>query len=155
MPETANDRDVQLAGIIEAHRDTEGAALAVLLAVQAEYGHVPRDAVPRIAQALNLSRAELHGVLTFYHDLRTEPAGRHVLKLCRAEACQSLGAEAVAARALARVPGWGETTPDGRLTVEPAFCLGLCASGPAMMIDGVPYARLTPERLDAILEGVA
>jgi formate dehydrogenase subunit gamma len=152
MPETANDRDVRVTEIIDAHRATPGAALAVLLAIQAELGHVPRDAVPQVAAALNLSRAEIHGVLTFYHDLRTEPAGRHVLKLCRAEACQSLGAEAVAARALARVPGWGATSADGRLTVAPAYCLGLCACSPAALLDGAPVGRLDPARRDALLD---
>ncbi|MFX7705194.1 NAD(P)H-dependent oxidoreductase subunit E, partial [Acinetobacter baumannii] len=93
------------------------------------FGHVPEAAVPLLASALNLSRAEVHGVVTFYHDFRREPAGRHVLKLCRAEACQAVGADALHERLLKRLGlDWGATTPDGRLTVEATYCLGLCAS---------------------------
>jgi formate dehydrogenase subunit gamma len=108
-----------------------------------------------IAAALNLSRAEVHGIVTFYHDFRHAPAGRHVLKLCRAEACQSMGADALASHAQARLHmGWGETASDGSLTLEPIFCLGLCACAPTAMLDGRVVGRLDRERLDALLDGV-
>ena len=155
MPETANDREGRVAEIIAAHAGMEGATLPILLAIQDEYGYVPLDVVPQVAQALNLSRADVHGVLSFYHDFRTEPPGRHVLKLCRAESCQSMGCEELAKRALARVPeGWGGTTADGKLTIEAAFCLGLCACSPAAMLDGAPVGRLDPARLDALLDAL-
>ena len=123
--------------ILEAHRGLEGPLLPILHAVQAAFGHVPQSALPQIAKALNLSKAEVHGVVSFYHDFREAPAGRHVLKLCRAEACQAMGADSVAG-AIKEALGidWHETTPDGRVTLEPVFCLGLCACGPAAMLDG-------------------
>lgn len=124
----------------------EGPALPILHALQTEFGHVPSVAVPLVAEALNLSRAEVHGILTFYHDFRTEPLHGRVVKLCRAEACQARGVEALAARAETR-------HGDGSVRIEATFCLGLCAAGPAALVDGTPYARLTPERFDAILEG--
>ncbi|MYZ49604.1 formate dehydrogenase subunit gamma [Propylenella binzhouense] len=148
----SSETDVAVERIIAAHRETEGAALPILLAVQEALGHVPDAAIAPIAAALNLSRAEIHGVLTFYHDLRREPPGRHVLKLCRAEACQASGGRALEAAAQARLGvDFGETTPDGRVTLEAAYCLGLCASGPAALVDGRPVARLDRARLDALL----
>lgn len=123
--------------ILEAHHGLEGPLLPILHAVQAAFGHVPQAAVPQIAKALNLSKAEVHGVISFYHDFRETPAGRHVLKLCRAEACQAMGADRVAGAIKAALGiDWHETTPDGRVTLEPVFCLGLCACGPAAMVDG-------------------
>jgi formate dehydrogenase subunit gamma len=129
-----NDR---IAEILTAHRGLEGPLLPILHAIQAEFGHVPQSAIPKIAAELTLSKAEVHGVISFYHDFRESPAGRHVIKLCRAEACQTMGADAVAARIKAALGiDWHETTPDGRVTLEPVFCLGLCACGPAAMVDG-------------------
>ncbi len=129
-----NDR---IAEILDAHRGLEGPLLPILHAIQAAFGFVPDAAVPQIAAALTLSKAEVHGVISFYHDFRSAPAGRHVLKLCRAEACQTMGADAVAGRIKAALGiDWHETTPDGRVTLEPVFCLGLCACGPAAMVDG-------------------
>jgi formate dehydrogenase subunit gamma len=129
-----NDR---IAEILTEHLGLEGPLLPILHAIQAEFGHVPQTAIPQIAAALMLSKAEVHGVISFYHDFREEPAGRHVIKLCRAEACQTMGADAVAARIKAALGiDWHETTPDGRVTLEPVFCLGLCACGPAAMVDG-------------------
>jgi formate dehydrogenase subunit gamma len=140
--------------IIEAHLATEGAALPILHALQEEFGCVPEDAVPLVAAALNLTRAEMHGIVTFYHDFRREPPGRHVLKLCRAEACQSMGGEALAARARERLGiGWGETARDGSVTLEPVYCLGLCACAPSALLDGKPVGRLDGARLDALLDG--
>jgi formate dehydrogenase subunit gamma len=127
----------RIAEILEAHQGLEGPLLPILHAIQAAFGYVPDSAVPQIAKALMLSKAEVHGVISFYHDFRSAPAGRHVLKLCRAEACQTMGADAVAGRIKAALGiDWHETTPDGRVTLEPVFCLGLCACGPAAMVDG-------------------
>ncbi|MDO9710550.1 formate dehydrogenase subunit gamma [Paracraurococcus lichenis] len=131
------------AAIIAGHAGMEGATLPILHALQEAFGHVPPQAVPMVAEALDLSRAEVHGCLTFYHDFRREPAGRHVVKLCRAEACQAVGADALHTELLAAHGiGWHGTTPDGRVTVESVFCLGLCANGPAALVDGEPVARL-------------
>ena len=123
--------------ILAAHQELEGPLLPILHAVQEAFGHVPQSAIPQIAAALGLTKAEVHGVISFYHDFREKPAGRHVLKLCRAESCQTMGADAVADR-IKKALGidWHETTPDGRVTLEPVFCLGLCACGPAAMVDG-------------------
>jgi formate dehydrogenase subunit gamma len=135
--------------IIAAHAGLEGACLPVLHALQEEFGCVPHEAVPIVAEALNLSRAEVHGVVSFYHDFRAAPPGRHVLKLCRAEACQAMGADVLSAGLLGRLAvEWGGTTADGRLTVEPAFCLGLCACAPAALIDGEPVGRLDAAALE-------
>ena len=137
---------------IAANRTLPGALLPVLHAIQDALGFVPRDAVPRIAHALNLSQAEVHGVITFYHDFRSAPPGRHVLKLCRAEACQAMGSEALAERLTRRLGvGWRDTTPDGALTIEPVYCLGNCALSPAAMLDGKLRGRITAESLDAII----
>ncbi|WP_414475254.1 formate dehydrogenase subunit gamma [Microvirga sp. M2] len=138
--------------IVAAHARCDGAALPVLHALQDEFGHIPDEAIPLVAEALNLSRAEIHGIVTFYHDFRRQPAGRHVLKLCRAEACQSMNGAAVAQGLLATLGiGWGETTPDGSLTVEGVFCLGLCACAPSALYDGEPIGRLDPGTLDEVV----
>jgi formate dehydrogenase subunit gamma len=140
------------AQIIAEHRDLEGPLLPILHAVQQAFGCVPEQAVPVIAEALNLSRAEVHGVVTFYHDFRQQPAGRHLLKLCRAEACQAAGGDALAARAEARLGvRFGDTTRDGRVTLEPVYCLGLCSVSPTAMIDGRVVARIDDKKLDALL----
>jgi formate dehydrogenase subunit gamma len=145
----------EAAAIITREQHREGALLPILHALQNAFGYVPEAAVPMIAEALNLSRAEVHGVVTFYHDFRREPAGRHVLKLCRAEACQSAGGNALAARAQAKLAvGFGGTTPDRRVTLEPVYCLGLCATAPAAMLDGRVVGRLDDQRLDALLTDV-
>lgn len=131
-----------------------GALLPVLHAVQERLGHVPPAALPLIARALHLSRAEVHGVVSYYHHFRSSPPGRHVLQICRAESCQALGAEALLAQARERL-GCSEAAPTSachRHTVEAAYCLGLCAMSPALTLDGQPHARMTPARLDALLE---
>lgn len=137
---THSDR---IAEILEAHQGLEGPLLPILHAIQEAFGYVPDSAVPQIAKSLMLSKAEVHGVVSFYHDFRSAPAGRHVLKLCRAEACQTVGADAVADR-IKKALGidWHETTADGRVTLEPVFCLGLCACGPAAMVDGRLVGRV-------------
>ena len=134
----------------EAGRD--GALLPVLHALQAAFGHVPDEAVPLIAQALNLSRAEVHGCVTFYHDFRRTPGPARVLKLCQAEACQSRGGAALTARAEDKLGvKLHGVTADGRLGLEPVYCLGLCATAPSAMLDGKPVGRLDPKRLDALI----
>jgi formate dehydrogenase subunit gamma len=139
--------------IIAAHAAREGALLPILHDLQHEFGWIPDSAVPVIAEALNLSRADVHGVLTFYHDFRREPAGRVVVKLCQAEACQARGAREITARAEARLGvALGETTPDGAVTLEPIYCLGLCASGPSALVDDRPVARLDAARLDRMID---
>lgn len=140
--------------ILADHTGVAGPLLPVLHALHARFGHLPQPALPVVAEALALSRAEVHGVASFYHDFRTAPAGRRVVKLCRAEACQAVGARDLAAHVQARLDiGWGETTADGAVTLEPVYCLGLCACGPAALVDGAVAGRLTPERLDRLMEG--
>ena len=124
-------------------RFLEGPLLPILHEVQQEFGYVPQEALPVIAEELNLSRAEVHGVMTFYHDYRDHPAGRHVLKLCRAEACQSMGGDAVAERVKTLLGiDFHQTTLDGSVTLEPVYCLGLCACAPSAMLDGEVYGRV-------------
>ena len=145
----------QVQDILAAYSGMEGPLLPILHAVQAEFGHVPQEALPVIAKSLNLSRAEVHGVMSFYHDFREKPAGRHVVKLCRAEACQSMGADRIAAHAKQRLGvDWHGTTLDGAVTLEPIFCLGLCACAPAAMVDGKLVGRVDEARLDALIAGV-
>jgi len=141
--------------ILVAHNGMEGPLLPILHAIQHEFGHVPQAALPVIAGHLSLTKAEVHGVMSFYHDFREQPAGRHVIKLCRAEACQAMGANRVAAHAQNRLGiDWHETTRDGAVTLEPVFCLGLCACAPAAMVDGRLVARLDETRVDALLAEV-
>jgi formate dehydrogenase subunit gamma len=141
-----------LRGIIAGHLHLEGALLPILHALQDAYGHVPPAAAPIIIDALNISRAELHGVISFYHDFREHPAGRHVLKICRAEACQAVGANALAEATLARLGlDWHGTTANGAVTVEPVYCLGLCACGPAVMVDDRVVGRVDGARMATLL----
>ena len=141
--------------IIAAHRHREGPLLPILHDVQAEWGMIPDAAQPVIAAALNISRAELHGVISFYHDFRDHPAGRHVLRLCRAEACQAMGGAALGDAAKAALGiDWHGTTADGAVTLEPVFCLGLCACAPAAQVDGQLVGRLNAARLTALLDGM-
>lgn len=149
----SKDRAEEIIGL---YRETEGAALPILHALMDEFGCVPPEAVPLIAAALNLTRAEVHGVVSFYHDFRTTPPGRHTLKLCRAEACQAMGGDALAEAAQKRLGArWGDTTSDCAVTLEPVYCLGLCACAPAAMLDGKPIGRLDRERLMKLLNGAA
>ena len=142
----------RLEEILKAHRGLEGALLPILHAVQVEFGYVPQQVLPIIAKDLNISRAEVHGVVSFYHDYREQPAGRHVVKLCRAEACQAMGSDAVAAHVQKSLGvDWHETTSDGAVTLDPVFCLGLCACGPAAMVDGKLLGRVDIARIDALL----
>jgi formate dehydrogenase subunit gamma len=132
-----------------------GPLIEVLHAIQAELGYVPPAAVPLVAAELNLSRAEVHGVVSFYHFFRSTPPGTHTVSVCRAESCQAVGGEALAAHARRRLGvDFHETTPDGRFSLEPIYCLGNCACSPAVMIDGQLHGRVSPERFDALLADV-
>jgi formate dehydrogenase subunit gamma len=145
------DTAARTAAIVEEMRGLEGPLLPILHGVQEEFGFVPQEALTAIAEALNLSKAEVYGVATFYHDFRREPAGRHVLKLCRAEACQSMGADALHAR-LQQLLGlsFGETATDGSVTLEATYCLGLCACSPSAMLDGEVIGRLDEARIEEL-----
>lgn len=140
------------ARIIAEHKHLAGATMPILHALQEAFGYIDRAAIPAIAEAVNLSQAEIYGVVTFYHDFRREPAGRHTIKLCRGEACQSVGAVALADHAKRRLGvDWHGTSADGQVTLEPVFCLGLCACGPSALIDGEPVSHLDTASLDARL----
>lgn len=139
--------------IIAAHAELEGPMMPILHAVQHAFGYVPEEAIPVIARELNLSRAEVYGVVTFYHDFRRELPGKHVLKLCRAEACQSMGCERLVDRAEEKLGvACGNTSADGRVTLEAVYCLGLCATAPSAMIDGRIVGRVNDAKLDQILK---
>jgi formate dehydrogenase subunit gamma len=130
-----------------------GALLPILHALQEEFGYIDAAAVPAIADALNLSHAEVHGVISFYHDFRHAAPGRHVLKICRAESCQSMGCDALIQHVEKRLGvKLGQTTPDQSLTVEQVFCLGNCALSPAVMLDGEPYGRVSPGVADFLVD---
>jgi formate dehydrogenase subunit gamma len=138
---------------LEAYRSKPGALLPVLHAVQDALGFVPPDAVPLIAHELNLSRAEVHGVISFYHHFRTQPSGRHIVYLCRAEACQALGARALEAHAKKSLGiDFHQTTADGAVTLEPVYCLGNCGCGPSVLVDADElHGRVSPESFDALI----
>ena len=149
---TADD----IAGLIARHAGTEGPLLPILHDIQDAFDHVPQMALPLIAEALNLTVAEVHGVMSFYHDFRKAPAGRLVVKICRAEACQSMGANALSEAVLSKLGlDWGGTTRDGGVTVEPVYCLGLCACAPAAMVGDKLIGRASVDRLEAAMEGTA
>jgi formate dehydrogenase subunit gamma len=150
MPATPSEERIR--EIIADHAALEGPLLPIFHAIQAEFGHVPQLAIPVIAEALNIGRAEVHGTMSFYHDFREAPAGRHVVKLCRAEACQAAGADRVADHARETLGvDWHGTTRNGAVTLEPVFCLGLCACGPAALVDGKVVGLVTKKRFDKII----
>lgn len=131
----------------------QGNLLPILHAVQDTLGFVPVAAVPVLARALQLSRAEIQGVISFYPHFRQQPAGAVVLQVCRAESCQAMGGVALADHARQRLAcDFHSTTANGAVTLEPVYCLGLCAQSPAVMVNGKPYARMTPEKLDRLLQ---
>jgi formate dehydrogenase subunit gamma len=135
------------------HGHRPDALIEILHDLQAEVGYVPEAAVQPLAKALNLSRAEVHGVISFYHDFHREPHGRHVIRVCRAEACQSVGCESLAKHAEASLGvGFGKTRGDGSATLEAVYCLGNCALGPAVMIDGELHGRVDAARFDALVK---
>ena len=138
--------------IIEKLAQLEGAMLPILHALQEAFGYIDQRMVPLVAQALNVSRAETHGAITFYHDFRDAPAGRHVLRICRAESCQSMGCERLVDHLrIAHHIEPGQTSADGALTIESVYCLGQCALSPAALVDDEPVGRLDEARLDALL----
>ena len=145
--------DIQ--SMIDAHRGLDGPLLPILHALQEAFGYVPETAHTLICDALNISRAELHGVISFYPDFRDAPAGRHVIRICRAEACQAMGGADLAEQVLTRLGlGWHDTTPNGAVTIEPVFCLGLCACAPAAMVDDTVLGRVDASRFDQLLTEV-
>ena len=138
------------------HGSARDTLLPLLHAIQEESGHIDDAVVPVIAKALNISRADVHGVITFYHDFRRAPLGRHVVKLCRAESCQARGGAAIEAEAAQRLGvAMGRTRADGQVSLEPVYCLGLCAVGPNALVDGRPVARLDTAALERIMVEVA
>lgn len=153
MPDELNHLPL-IQRVLAREKDSPGALLPILQAIQAGVGYIPDIAINEIAHALNLSLAEVRGVISFYHDFRTTPPARHTLRLCRAESCQSRGAEALAAQ-LREQLGLNDhgTSADGALSLRPVYCLGACACSPALELDGQLHARLTPERLRALVDG--
>ncbi|HEX3430896.1 MAG TPA: formate dehydrogenase subunit gamma [Rhizomicrobium sp.] len=140
-------------GVIAAHQAR--GLLAVLSALNETFGYLHKEAIRLAGQALNLSRAEVHGVASFYHDFRERPPGRHVLKLCGAEACQSMGSDALAEHVTRELGiAFGETTPDESVTLEQVYCLGLCACAPAALLDEEPHARLNETKVSMLIEEV-
>src|SRR5215470_10398114 len=141
-----------VAGVVARLKDKPGALLPILHGIQDALGYIPPAAVPVIADGLNLSRADVHGVISFYHYFRDTKPGRHTIHLCRAEACQSMNQKATEAHAKQTLDAdYHGTSPDGAFTLEPVYCLGNCAASPAMMIDNKLYGRVTPQRFDAIV----
>jgi len=147
-----SQHDAEVRQLAQARADEAGALLPILHAIQDRLGYVPETAVAIVADVLNLSRAEVHGVVTFYHFFRTKVPGKQTLYLCRAEACQSMGSRALESYARKKLGvDFHETTADGRFSLEPVYCLGNCACSPAVMVDETVYGRVTPQRLDEIL----
>jgi len=138
--------------VVQQHAGCVGPLMPILHGIQERMGYIPAEAIPMIARSLNLSRAEVHGVMHFYHDFRSEPAGDHVVQLCRAEACQAMGARALESHVKARLGiDYGETTDDGRFTLESVYCLGNCACAPSVRIDESIHARVGPREFDRLL----
>ena len=141
--------------VVTSHRGKVGALMPVLHSVQEKLGYIPRDAVPMIASAMNLSRAEVQGVIGFYHDFRTEPGGKNTVQICRAEACQAMGARELEQHARERLGvGYHETTADGLVTLEPVYCLGNCACSPSVRINDDLHARVSNDDFDALIAGL-
>jgi len=148
------DADRALASIREL-QSMPGALLPILHALQEEFGYIDKAAVAPIADALNLSHAEVHGVISFYHDFRHEPPGRHVLKMCRAEACQSMGCDPLIEHVEGKLGAkLGQTTADGNFTLDAVYCLGNCSLSPAVMLDGTPYGRVSAQMADFLIDGL-
>ena len=141
--------------LIDHHKHLPGGLLPLLHAVQNCFGYIPASAIADIAVGLNLSKAEVHGVISFYHDFKTKPVGHHMVQICRAEACQSMGSRELEEHVKTSLGiGYGETTPDGFITLEPVYCLGNCASSPSVRIDDDVYARVDKKRFDSLIAGL-
>jgi len=144
-----------ISALVGHYTQLPGALLPLLHAIQSDLGYVPDSAVPIIAKGLNLSRAEVHGVISFYHDFKTTPVGRHTVQVCRAEACQSMGSRQLEAHAKQTLGiDYGETTADGAVTLEPVYCLGNCACSPSVRIDDAIYARVDTDLFDDLMSGL-
>lgn len=155
MPNRRPYEPTEAERIARARAKEEGALLPILHEIQAHFGHVPPESVPIIAEVLNLSRAEVHGVISFYHDFRSEPPGAKVLKLCLAEACQARGARETSSKVEAALGvKLGETARDGSVSLLPVYCLGLCGNGPAALLEDEPYADLAGRGFDRCLLAV-
>lgn len=156
MQDLTVNLDTKLDALIAQHQNMPGALLPLLHAIQDSIGYVPESAYMSISKALSLSVAEVHGVVTFYHYFRTHKPGRHILQICRAESCQSMGSEALEAHAKKCLNiDYHQTTSDQNITLEPVYCLGNCALSPAVMMDEEVYGRMTPADLDALVAEVA
>lgn len=155
MQPAGTEIERRTASVIAELKGLEGPLLPILHDIQEEFGYVPAESLPVIAESLNISNAEVHGVVTFYHDYRKAPAGRHVLKVCQAEACQSMGSDAVASKLKQALGiGFHQTSLDGQVTLEPVYCLGLCACAPSAMLDGEVIGRVDDEAIEEIVEAV-
>jgi formate dehydrogenase subunit gamma len=153
METSSHDIADDVLPLIEPLKHKPGALLPILHAIQDKLGFVPSDAVPVIAETLNLTRAEVHGVISFYHDFRSEKPGRHVIRICQAESCQAMGSSALTSSARKQLGvDFHQTTNDGMFTLEPVYCLGNCALSPAVMIDGKVLGRVSGERFASILK---
>ncbi len=144
-----------LAQLLCQYENTPGGLLPLLQAVQEDVGYIPAESIPGIAEVMNLSAAEVHGVISFYHDLKTSPGGQHTLQVCAAESCQAAGGRALQQAAQEQLGiGFGETTNDGSVTLEKVYCLGNCACSPSVRIDNETYARLDAKRLSALIANI-
>lgn len=149
------DLEQTVTAIVVDHAGQIGALIPILHAVQEHFGFVPEDAIPLLASQLNLSRAEVHGVMHFYHDFRSQPAGKHVIQVCRAEACQAMGSQDLEKHIKGLLGiDFGQTTADGQFTLEPVYCLGNCACTPSLRIDDDVHARVTPKRFEQLLQSL-
>jgi formate dehydrogenase subunit gamma len=141
--------------IVTEHAGQIGALMPILHALQEHFGFVPEDAIPLLAMQLNLSRAEVHGVMHFYHDFRSQPAGKHLIQVCRAEACQAMGSQDLEKHIKGLLGiDFGQTTADGQFSLEPVYCLGNCACTPSLRIDDDIHARVTPKHFDQLLQSL-
>lgn len=147
------DEKVVIQKVLEKLQDQEGALLPILHGIQSEIGYIPSEAVPSIAAALNQSRADIHGVISFYHQFRTTPPGKHQIEICRAEACQSMGSRNLEQHAIETLGiGFHATTPDRNLTLEAVYCLGNCACAPSIRVDNEIVGRVTADKFDALVD---